>query len=774
MRMTSDQESAEAESVAIHIDAARVVRSAIAIGCIALALLGVATLLPPGHAGLAVAALILGLPCLFHALFRLFNLNRLRAFFPSSREARAYIGFDRAVLHLLGEVEIPWSSIESLKISRLTWPRRTYLLVGLKPPHRLGDAGTAIPPSLTADNLLIALALREATGAVLEPHTFLAVCIEANWSWLAPIALTRSARQIADLAADFFHQQSSVTDRVEAAALFSSAQLAYRSGDWAQAQETCRRVLALDGEHDEALFMMSLVALAGGARSDAENHLRQALALREHPAYADKLGMLLQQTGRVEEAESWLRRALALAPDDVSMMCNLANLLKDTGRVTEAEALYRRIIELDPSGTPGLNNLGILLWKQGRLAEAADCLQRTLALDPALADAHSNLGIVQKELAQYDEAESSYRRALELKPQSAHTYNNLGLLYQEINRQQEAQRAFERALELQPDYGPARYNLSLTRLAQEDYARGLPDLEARFDPTSPDAPVKLPPLPFPQWRGEDLNGKTLVVWPEQGLGDIIQFARYFPLLKQRGLARLTVCCTAVLAPLLQSAEGVDAIVSEQAELAAQDYWTFPMSLALRCDTQNGAVPAALPYLHALPERVQRWQPELETRKRKVGLVWKGAAGHKNDTNRSLPSLGVLEPLWHAADVQFFSLQKGQGEDQAEAAAASGRLLHLGGRIADLGDTAAIVAQLDLVICVDTAIAHVAGALGKRCWVLLPAIGCDWRWHLERTDSPWYPGVMRLFRQRQAGDWSEVVADVAQALQALMEEAATSG
>ncbi len=776
--MPSDQGTAEAESISIHIDAAKVVRPAFVIACIALALLGAAKLLLPGHPGLAGVAAVCALFGLLHALFRLFNLAQLRTFFSSGNRTKAYIGFDRFALHLLGEVAVPWSSIAYLKISRLAWPRRSYLLVGMKPHERLGGAGAPIPPSLTADNMLIAIASREATGVVLEPHTFLAACIEANWSWRSPIALTHGAKQIADLAADFLHARPAVIDRAGAAALFSSAQLAYQAGNLPQAQEICLRVLALDSEHDEALFMMSLIALAGAALHDAEIHLRRALTLREHPAYAANLGVLLQDTGRAEEAQSWFRRALELAPEDANTLCNLANLLKDEGRMAEAEVLYRRVIALDPGGTPAWNNLGILLWKQGRLADAADCLRRALALDPAMADAHGNLGIVQKELGQFGEAEDGYRRALELDPQSARMHSNLGLLYQETNRQQEAQQAFERALELQPDYALARYNLSLTRLAGEDYARGLPDLEARYDPASPDSPVKLPSLPFPQWRGEDLAGKALVVWPEQGFGDYIQFARYFPLLKERGLARLTVCCSAILAPLLRTAEGVDAVMSEEGELGRHDYWTFPLSLALRCntgvETGVGAIPAHLPYLHALPERIQRWQSELESAKFKVGLVWKGAAGHKNDVNRSLPSLDLLQPLWGAGGVQFFSLQKGQGEDEAEAAASFGRLVPLGAQIADLGETAAIVAQLDLVICVDTAIAHIAGALGKRCWVMLPAIGCDWRWHLEREDSPWYPGVMRLFRQRVTGDWSETVDDMVQALRALVEGGVTSG
>jgi Flp pilus assembly protein TadD len=517
-----------------------------------------------------------------------------------------------------------------------------------------------------------------------------------------------------------------------------------------------------------------MISLAAGAEREAETHLRRALALRQLPAYAGNLGLLLLETKRSNEAEALLRLAHGLAPEDVDIMGNLADALKAESRLEEAEALYLRAIALDPRGTTALNNLGLLYWKQGRLQEAENHLQRALAVSPLLAVAHSNLGIVQKEMGQFKEAEASCRRALELHPQSSQFHNNLGLLFQETCRQEDAQQAFERALEIDPDETLARFNLSLTRLAFGDFARGLPGFEARYDRRLPAPPATLPDLPFVQWQGESLADKSLVIFPEQGFGDYLQFARYFPLLKTLGLAQLTVFCPTALAPLLRTAGGVDAVVSDKAELADHDYWAFPMSLALRCGSRIDTIPAQLPYLHALPERLAHWRAKLATPKRKVGLVWKGAIGHKNDHNRSLPSLDLLAPLWDSAEVQFFSLQKGQGEAEAQAAASAGRLVHLGSELNDLADTAAVVAQLDLVICVDTAIAHVAGALGKPCWVLLPAIGCDWRWHLERDDSPWYPGVMRLFRQGAGGNWPDMIAGLAQSLQALGEAPAGQG
>ncbi len=274
---------------------------------------------------------------------------------------------------------------------------------------------------------------------------------------------------------------------------------------------------------------------------------------------------------------------------------------------------------------------------------------------------------------------------------------------------------------------------------------------------------RIPDLPYPRWQGESLAGKSLLIWPEQGLGDYIQFCRYAPLLKDRGLARLSLFCAPSLKALLETVNGVDAVITDPASVPGHDYWCFPLSLPLHFGTTVDAIPAALPYLRALPERMDRWRNRLPGEGRKVGLAWKGNPKLKNDSNRSLPGLETLAPLWAVPGVSFVSLQKGPGEDQATQAPAAQPIIALGTQAGDFADTAAIIAQLDLVICVDTAIAHLAGAMGKTCWVLLPALGTDWRWLDDRPDSPWYPGVMRLFRQSKIGDWSRTVDEVASAL-----------
>ncbi|HTZ00289.1 MAG TPA: glycosyltransferase family 9 protein, partial [Rhodocyclaceae bacterium] len=329
----------------------------------------------------------------------------------------------------------------------------------------------------------------------------------------------------------------------------------------------------------------------------------------------------------------------------------------------------------------------------------------------------------------------------------------------------EARACWQRALAIRPGHVESRINLAFLLLMEGRYAEGWRYHEARCEPRVVDERMtsEVPDLPFPRWQGEPLAGKSLLIWPEQGLGDCIQFVRYAALLKGRGIGQLTLLCDPALAPLVATAAGVDSVITSRADVRSHDHWCFPMSLPLHFGTTIESIPAELPYLHAPPERLERWRGRLPAAGYRVGLVWRGNPGHRNDANRSLPSLATLAPLWSVPGVSFVSLQKGRGEDEARSSPAGRALLPLGQDIGDLADTAAIVAQLDLVITVDTAVAHVAGALGKPCWIMLPRLLVDWRWLLDRDDSPWYPGAVRLFRQLVEGDWGPVVARVAAAL-----------
>ncbi len=364
-----------------------------------------------------------------------------------------------------------------------------------------------------------------------------------------------------------------------------------------------------------------------------------------------------------------------------------------------------------------------------------------------------------------DEAEAAYREALRLLPGYADALNNLAALYQVTNRREEAEAMLRQALQATPQPVAARMNLASLLLASGRLEEGWPLYEARLEPNFSEPRQAAPTLPFPRWNGEPLAGKSLVVWTEQGFGDSIQMARYGAVLKARGARRVTFVCLPSLKALLKTAAGFNDVITDGAKFPDHDYWVFALSLPLHLGTRLDNIPDSLPYLHAGPARVAHWQPRLPARGFKVGLVWKGAKDHRNDLNRSLPSLATLAPLWDIPGLSFVSLQKRQGEEEALSPPPGQPLVALGQEMKDFADGAAIVSQLDLVICVDTAIAHLAGALGKPVWVLLPAWGTDWRWLQQREDSPWYPGVMRLFRQQTPGDWSGTIAEVAQALQA---------
>ncbi|NJA90177.1 tetratricopeptide repeat protein [Rhodocyclus tenuis] len=491
---------------------------------------------------------------------------------------------------------------------------------------------------------------------------------------------------------------------------------------------------------------------------EAEAAYRRALALQ--PAFAEaynNLALLLGETGRAAEADALFHYACALKPDFAEAYFNHGNLLQKTARPEAAEAAYRQTLALNPTHVGALRNLGSLLFDGGRLADAEAATRQAILLAEEVAESHYNLGNILRAQGsgKSEAAEAAYRRALALAPDFADAYFNLGKLLAELGRLDAAEAAYLNALMVRPDFADARWNLAWLRLSQGRYAEAWPDLEARYAAGRSDEAVALPVLPFPVWRGEPLAGKSLVLWPEQGFGDYLQFIRYAPLLKARGLARLTVVCPPTLAPLLATVDGVDAVVSDSAALDAHDFWALPLSLPGGLGTTLDSIPATLPYVSVPPEYTARWRDRLAGEAVKVGLVWQGNPAHRNDAHRSLADPGVLSPLWEVAGVRFISLQKDPSAPLPMRPMPS-RLKwgeDLGEELTNFADTAAVIAELDLLICVDTAVAHLAGALGKPCWLLLPATGCDWRWLRERRDSPWYPGALRLFRQSMADDWT---------------------
>ncbi|MBF0296093.1 MAG: glycosyltransferase family protein [Magnetococcales bacterium] len=471
----------------------------------------------------------------------------------------------------------------------------------------------------------------------------------------------------------------------------------------------------------------------------------------------------LYRAGRLAEALTVLDgMGREFAPDP--QLLNLAaGCHKGLGDPEQAAACWREALRLSPHDASVINNLGVLAWERGRPAEAESAYRQALRIAPDYPSARYNLGVLLYESGQRAEAETHFRRVLSVEPDHAGAWNNLGNLCRETGRLAEAEAAFRRALAIRPDFADVLWNLSLLYLAQGRYAEGWPLHEARHHPLKTGWRVVRPELPFPMWRGEALAGKSLLLLGEQGMGDQLQFCRYAPLLKAMGVGRLTLVCSAALCRLMRSLEGVDEVLAheEHPVLPRHDFWVMLHSIP---HLTGGHIPAVIPYL--APDTTRAAGLHLPEGLFKVGLSWRGDPGHANDHNRSLPGLTTLAPLWRVPGVFFVSLQKGRGEEEARRAPDGQPLLALGDRIGEFADTAAIVARLDLVITIDSALAHLAGALGKPCWVMLTANGCDWRWMLEGERSPWYPDGMRLYRQTQPGDWSAVVCRVGEELSRL--------
>ena len=482
----------------------------------------------------------------------------------------------------------------------------------------------------------------------------------------------------------------------------------------------------------------------------------------------DNLEDLLDKAKRQFEDETIFLRDMESQPGYFESCYSLGRLLQKTRHLPESEAIFQRLVKLKPDFAGIHNNLGYLYLESMHLPEAEAAFRQAIKLKPDYAEAYNNLGNVFQKTKRLSDAEASYFHAIKLKPGNVEAYFNLGILFYEERHLHEAEVAFLKALELKPCFAEAKWNLSLLLLVQGRYAEAWTYYESRYDPNFTGAYTKIPSLAFPQWHGESLVGKSLVIIPEQGLGDCIQFARYASMLKGRGVSHLTFVCDPSLKALIETAEGVDSVITDFVAISPHDYWSFLLSLPLYFGSTLQTLPATLPYLHALPQRLDYWYDRLPKKSFKVGLIWNGNPLNKNDSYRSIPELATLAPLWSVSEVTFIGLQTGQRASEEAQSQISQPILHWGSEIRDFADTAAIVAQLDLVICVDTALAHVAGALGTTCWLLLPAQGSDWRWLIDQTDSPWYPGIIRIFRQTELNNWDKPIRDVVEELKKYIE------
>jgi hypothetical protein len=541
----------------------------------------------------------------------------------------------------------------------------------------------------------------------------------------------------------------------EIAQMFAQAIECIRQGRLDEAERLAARIRKLLPDRHEGVHLLGVVKLQRGHASAGLPLIEAALKINPHASDAwSNRGLALGMLGRDSEAMESFARSLELRADDPDMLNGRGRLLLKLHRPTEALADFEQAAALSPGHFGALTNRGNALAALGRLDEALAQYDALLADDPAHPSLHFNRGCALASLARHAEAIAAFDRALARRPHHVAAHLDRGVALQALNRHAEALESFAQVLALDAGNVDAQHNAALSRLTLGDYREGFKQYEARF------ARSGMPPhrrLGKPLWLGEfPPRRKTILLHAEQGLGDTIQLARYVPLVARTG-ASVVLEAPDELTGLLGRLEGVAAVVARGAPLPGFDLQCPMGSLPLALATELATIPAEIPYLTASAERIAQWRPRLEALPHpRVAFVWSGRASHPNDRNRSLP-LARLAPLLEMEPVSFVSLQRELSDPDAAMLAGISRVTPIGTELRDFDDTAAVLGLCDLVITVDTAVAHLAGALGRPTWILLP-FAPDWRWLLERTDSPWYSSA-RLYRQPAVGDWEGVVARV---------------
>jgi tetratricopeptide (TPR) repeat protein len=511
---------------------------------------------------------------------------------------------------------------------------------------------------------------------------------------------------------------------INVAPLFDQALALFRNGRLAEAKRIARRILADQPKHAQALHLLGAASSQQGNHTEGLRFIDAAMQIEEQSASIyNSRGNVLAALQRFDEAVASFDKAIALKSDFAEPFCNRGGALQQLQRFDEALASYDKAIALMPDSPEAFYNRGLAL----------------------------------AELNRFDQALASYDKAIALAPDYAEAFCSRGAALLALKRLDAALTSYDKAIALKPNYADAYMNRALVKLLQGRYHEGWADHEWRW--RARDFSSKRPNVDAPIWRGENLSGRHLLVFGEQGLGDVIQFVRFLPLLAER--CKITLLVPAKLVPLLRPSIEQTEIVSELSGAESFDFQVPLLSLPLAFDTRLETIPSKTPYLVASPERVKVWDERLpKSRALRVGIGWAGNPIFSTDRSRSI-GLPRLLPLLPVPGVQFISLQKDLRAGDEELLCQYPHVIHVGDKLEDFNDTAAVMSLLDLIISSDTAPVHLAGALGRPVWVLLRHVP-DWRWLLDRDDSPWYPSA-RLFRQPAAGDWDSVVAKVIEEL-----------
>jgi tetratricopeptide (TPR) repeat protein len=566
----------------------------------------------------------------------------------------------------------------------------------------------------------------------------------------------------------------------------------HRAGRFPEAAALYERRLAHRPDDPETLHLLGLVRQQQGSSQEAARLIDRACSLAPTAAvFRANLAVVLRAVRRPVEAIEAATAAAALQPGNADFHFTLATMQENANRLPDAETSYRAALERQPDHADAAYNLARLLHKREAVAESVPYYRRALAARPDFVSALMNLGSALGRLGEIEEATLLLARARKLAPDNLHVVaaqgllavdrgdlaeatailgrlsrsrldaglaHRLGSLARSVGRFEEAIAYFEQLLAMEPESVDAKLTISLMRLTLGRFPEGWRDYRSRWYIERHATLARRYKAPL--WSGERFAGRTLLVYPEQGLGDIIQFARYLPLAAARG-GRVLFECPLPLLRLFQPFHEDITIVPQGSTPPAFDLAVPLLDLPILFETTLKTIPPLLPNLAVDPALLAAWGPRLErVASPRIGLVWRGNPGFANDRNRSM-KLAQLRPLIDGTQACFVSLQKGPAAAEIAENGWQDRVLDLGPALGDFADTAAVIAGLDLVISVDTAVAHLAGSLNRPVWILVPFVP-DWRWLLGRSDSPWYRSV-RLFRQTGPGDWSRPVTDMVTAL-----------
>jgi len=534
--------------------------------------------------------------------------------------------------------------------------------------------------------------------------------------------------------------------------LLREAAEAHQAGNFVQAEGLYRRVLKLDAKQPQVLLTLGFLQAQRGDYLGAEQHLREALEL--NPGFARgqfNYGNVLVALERFDDALAAFGKALSLDPTLVEAHLNRGNVLILRKHYEEAVACFDNAIRINPNFAQAHGSRTHALQELGRLTEALASCDRALELNPGSPELHASRATILSHLRHHDDAERSISLALSLRPNNSTFHYNHGNILIEANNYRGAIAAFENAQTHEADFSSAHLNEGLCRLLLGDTERGWEKYEYRL--RLPDYIDLKRNFGKPVWSGDrPLQGETILVHSEQGFGDALMACRYVPRVAALG-ARVVLEIRPELLRLMGGLDGVSMVIARGKPIPQFDVHCPIMSLPRAFKTRLETIPTEIPYLEIPKENVEFWRSKLANGRFKVGIAWAGNSSFKSDRDRSITLKNIL-PLCSVADATFVSVQKDLRDGDAEILNRNPHIYHLGDGLNDFLDTAAVMESLDLIISSDTSIVHLAGALGKPVWVLL-SFNPDWRWLLERTDSPWYP-TARLFRQTKAGDWNSIV------------------